>query len=218
MNSPEWVLSQKVLAALVDLNAVSIEAKNHKGVPDISYAGGWIELKYMNDLSEVEKLDKSFTEQQRHWLKTRWELGEECWLLIQVESICEWFLLSGEKAQRLSKSFNGYCEKLPLWDLCDLRGSTYSLDGLSSYLKNHNSQSRMGNLEDCCKELKKFARLTRGRVNRAEEESDRDWKVVRNAAIILEDVWPELIHAIVEFPNQSYYEHELPENHKPHLY
>ena len=227
MNSPEWVLSQKVLTALTGLNAISIEVKNHKGVPDISYAGGWIELKHLNHIDEIGKLNKSFTEQQRHWLKTRWGLGEACWLLIQIEKSNQWFLFSGKKAQDFSeiyredeerRLYSTKIEEFFFWDLHDMCGSMDNLERLSKFLSNYKREP--GSIQECCETLMKLTeKEVDGELGLREKDPGHGWKVIAEAAKTLEGFCPELIHAIVKFPShEGYWDCELPKNHKPHLY
>ena len=51
----EGLLNRRVQQSLVGLDATSIEVSNTRGIPDISYAGGWIELKYMDDDGDLRK-------------------------------------------------------------------------------------------------------------------------------------------------------------------
>lgn len=69
------------------------------GMPDVSYAGGWVELKWLpkwprRDTTRV-RIDH-FTREQRRWLTLRHEAGEDTWLLLQVRR--EWLLMRGPVA------------------------------------------------------------------------------------------------------------------------
>ena len=110
----EALFSRQVIRALSGLDATSIEVNDTRGIPDISYAGGWIELKQYSDSEsepgirdmrrhrewEQRACLSHFTVEQRAWLNERWDLGEDCWLLLRLGHVSNamWFLYDGYTA------------------------------------------------------------------------------------------------------------------------
>lgn len=70
------------------------------GMPDVNYTHGWIELKAM---AEWPKRDTTplrvdhFSKEQRVWLRRRWRMKGNAWLLLEVGTK-EFYLLTGEMA------------------------------------------------------------------------------------------------------------------------
>ena len=68
--------------ALQGLDPVRIEGAS-SGTPDVNYADGWIELKYINSWPKKDLLVRvnHFTVKQRLWLRKRWTVGKVYLLL-----------------------------------------------------------------------------------------------------------------------------------------
>ena len=81
-------------------------------------------------------------------------------------------------------------------------GSMDNLERLSKFLSNYKREP--GSVQECCETLMKLTEKER------EKDPGHGWKVIAQAATTLEDFCPELIHAIVKFPNWGYWECELP--------
>lgn len=84
--------------ALRGLDPVRVENPCHPGTPDINFAEGWIELKKAArwpPKGGVLALPH-FTPQQRIWLRRRFEVGGNVYLLLQVRD--DWLLFRGDKA------------------------------------------------------------------------------------------------------------------------
>lgn len=95
-------MRRKVVRALrdADLDAVAVENPAHPGTPDVNYAGGWIELKYLPAWPAkggVVRI-RHFSKQQRIWLERRRDAGGAAYLLLQVGT--DWLLLDGRDAAR----------------------------------------------------------------------------------------------------------------------
>lgn len=97
-NGFEWMsestMRQRVVRALKRLHAVPVENPAWPGTPDVSYIGGWLELKWLRDWpirkESVVKIEH-FTQQQRVWLMEHHRRGGTCHVLLQCHQ--EWFLL-----------------------------------------------------------------------------------------------------------------------------
>jgi Mesyanzhinovviridae DNA helicase len=94
---------QRVIAALGDLDAHSIENRVGVGTPDVNYVHGWIELKCLPKwparASTPVRLHHDLTQEQRIWLRRRWEAGGEAYVLLQAEH--DWLLFDGPTAARV---------------------------------------------------------------------------------------------------------------------
>lgn len=94
---------QRVVKALRNLDALSVENRVGIGTPDINYTYGWLELKCLKNWPKntniAVKLDHDLTKEQRIWLKRRWAAGGECYVLLQVKR--EFFLFAGPVAAEL---------------------------------------------------------------------------------------------------------------------
>ncbi len=96
----EAVMQKRVMRALKPLHAIHISA-DQGGIPDISYANGWVELKAKGawPLRPPTPLRiPHFTGEQRIFLANRTKAGGVADLLLQVGA--EWFLLHGRLAAR----------------------------------------------------------------------------------------------------------------------
>ncbi len=91
---------RSVIKGLRPIHAVPIESPaTGSGIPDVNFADGWIELKWLRAWpareSTVVHLDH-FTQQQRIWLRKRAAVSPNVWLLLQCRR--EWLLFSGKDA------------------------------------------------------------------------------------------------------------------------
>ncbi len=94
-------MRKRVVNALRDLDAVSVENGCGVGTPDVNFVGGWIELKSMEGWPADEAMPLQvphFTPQQRVWLTRRTRAGGRAWLLLKVAH--DWLLFDGEVAAR----------------------------------------------------------------------------------------------------------------------
>jgi len=94
----------RVCKALRSLNAIAVENPAYPGTPDVNYAEGWLELKWLRrwpDHVHDIVMIPHFTQQQRIWIINRWRVGGEVYLLLQVRT--EWLLFSGEQAYDVGK-------------------------------------------------------------------------------------------------------------------
>ena len=105
---------RKVVRLLKPVDAVSVENRVGIGTPDVNYAEGWIELKWLRRWPKQDVVVKieHFTKQQRIWLRRRWRAGGAAWLLLQVRR--EWLLFDGETAAEVV----GYATRGTLVDRC----------------------------------------------------------------------------------------------------
>jgi hypothetical protein len=88
----------RIVKALRELDAVSVENKVYPGTPDVNFAEGWVELKWLrywprNAEDSVVQI-RHFTPQQRVWLKRRWNRGGQAFLLLQAAQT-DWLLFDG---------------------------------------------------------------------------------------------------------------------------
>ncbi len=78
---------------------ISIENSAYPGTPDVNYADGWIELKSLDRWPPRESSivrPHHLTQQQKVWLRRRWRISHNAWLLLSVGR--EWLLFDGETA------------------------------------------------------------------------------------------------------------------------
>ena len=92
---------QRVIRALKPLHAIPVENPMRPGTPDVNYADGWIELKWLRrwpKRAETEVKIPHFTPWQRRWLEKRHAISKSgaCWLILQVGR--EWMLFTGRDA------------------------------------------------------------------------------------------------------------------------
>ena len=81
------------------LDPVSVENPAHPGTPDLNYADGWLELKWVRSAPinpETPLLLAHFSPQQRVWLLRRWRAGGNVHLLLCCAG--EWMLFDGDVA------------------------------------------------------------------------------------------------------------------------
>lgn len=81
------------------VDAVAVEALTPPGFPDVSYADGLLELKWLPAWParpDTPVRVDHFTREQRLLLRRRWLSGGDAWLLLQVENV--WMLFDGETA------------------------------------------------------------------------------------------------------------------------
>ena len=87
---------------LLHLDPIRIEDAFTKGIPDVNYVHGWIELKALEKVPVRPTTILSvnhFTAQQRIWLDQRWKAGGLAWLLLKA--VDEWLLFDGSTASRI---------------------------------------------------------------------------------------------------------------------
>lgn len=96
----------EVLKMLAPLDPVPIESAlvtaKTQGIPDLNYAGGWIELKWKKSWparAATPLRIPHYTDEQRNWAKRRTAAGEEVWLLLKVRT--EWFLFDCDGSQEV---------------------------------------------------------------------------------------------------------------------
>jgi len=89
----------KVLRALRSVNGIAIENPALPGTPDVNYAEGWIELKWLRHWPSrpgtVVQIEH-FTPQQRVWHIERRLVGGRTWVLLQCRR--DWLLFDGATA------------------------------------------------------------------------------------------------------------------------
>lgn len=82
------------------LDPVSVENSVCPGTPDVNYIGGWLELKYVREPAKTVPVQVyHFSPQQKIWLRNRWHLGGNAYLLLQCAK--KYFLFNGCAAGRL---------------------------------------------------------------------------------------------------------------------
>lgn len=88
----------RMLLTQADAHPISVENRVHPGTPDMSYAGGWIELKKIMKWPIPGRPVRipHFTQQQRIWLRQRCDAGGRAHLLLQVG--LTWMLFWGRDA------------------------------------------------------------------------------------------------------------------------
>lgn len=97
----EATMSRNVCDAIRRLDPQRVENRTvGPGTPDVNYLLGWIENKWLrmwpqNADTHAVKLDHDLEREQRVWLRQRWRMGGDCWVLLQVGR--DWLLFTGEK-------------------------------------------------------------------------------------------------------------------------
>lgn len=85
----ETDLRRAVCKALRSLDAISVENRVYPGTPDVNYAEGWIELKWLRDWPKRPetpvRLEHPLTQEQKIWLTKRWRAGGNAFVLLQVK-------------------------------------------------------------------------------------------------------------------------------------
>lgn len=97
--SSERDMRKRVVRALRSLDAVSIENGVGVGTPDVNFAGGWLELKAIDDWPahpETPVRVDHFRQEQKIWLTRRSLAGEFAGLLLKVGG--DWLLFDGAAA------------------------------------------------------------------------------------------------------------------------
>jgi hypothetical protein len=84
----EKYLRSVVTKMLCSFDAIAVENPLHPGTPDVNYAEGWIELKYLTKWPKTADVlpvkVAHFTPQQRIWLRRRIAKGGKSFLLLKV--------------------------------------------------------------------------------------------------------------------------------------
>ena len=94
----------RVTKALKSLHGFAVENVCLPGTPDVNYAGGGIELKWLKSWPEKEGTPiriPHYTNQQRVFAMKRDKAGEPCWWLLNVEKTNDWLLLDGTVAAQI---------------------------------------------------------------------------------------------------------------------
>lgn len=98
----ESTLRGRVVKMLEPWHAVAVENPAFPGTPDVNYAEGWIELKWVrwwpareDTIVEVDH----YTPQQKVWSRLRWKAGGNMYLLLQVAQ--DYFLFTGDVAPKV---------------------------------------------------------------------------------------------------------------------
>jgi hypothetical protein len=95
----EAQMRRTLVKALKPLHAISIESPiTGIGIPDINYAGGWIECKYMKNwpkgcMTNPVKFHHTLSKEQKIWLYKRAQTGELTLVAAQVAR--SWFFFCG---------------------------------------------------------------------------------------------------------------------------
>jgi hypothetical protein len=88
-----------VIKALKPIGGFAVENSVGPGTPDVSYIGGWIELKWLRDWpkrSDTPVRFPHYTVKQRMWGQRYWDKGGCSWLLLQRRR--EWLLFTAPVA------------------------------------------------------------------------------------------------------------------------
>lgn len=93
-------MRQRVIRALRELDAISVENRCGLGTPDVNYVEGWIECKWLRKWPKrpetVVKLDHELMAGQRAWIKRRAKRDGDVFVLLQCGR--EWLLIEGHYA------------------------------------------------------------------------------------------------------------------------
>jgi hypothetical protein len=95
---PEQQMRLDLVADFKELHMKPIENKVGVGTPDVCYIGGHAELKRILEWPARDGILKPhrYTNAQRIWLKTHWDLGGRAFLVIQIAQ--EWLVFAGPDA------------------------------------------------------------------------------------------------------------------------
>ena len=95
----EKTMRGRVVRGLRILHAIAIENPAGHGTPDVNCSLGWLELKWARRWPRIPGTIfrvKHFNQNQRLWLKKRWDNCRGAWLLLQVGQ--EYLLFDGDVA------------------------------------------------------------------------------------------------------------------------
>ncbi len=96
-------MRSKLVQALRPLDAVPVENPACPGTPDINYAEGWIECKWLRAWPKHPetpvRLDHELMPHQRAWLTRRQVRGGKAWVMLQCGRT--WLLFDGVTAARI---------------------------------------------------------------------------------------------------------------------
>jgi len=93
----ENTMKRTVIKLLRTLHGTSIENGVGIGTPDVAYAGGWLELKCIENWPKRELTPlrlPHFTPQQKVWLVKHSQCGGEAYILLKVAQ--DWLLLGAK--------------------------------------------------------------------------------------------------------------------------
>ena len=101
----ETAMRRRVINALKQLDAISVENSVHPGTPDVNCVGAWIELKQLAGWTKDGHLPAMphYRKEQRIWLRRRWRAGGVALFLLQIGP--EWLLLDGATASYLERGY-----------------------------------------------------------------------------------------------------------------
>lgn len=98
----EAAMRQRIVKELKILHAISVENPINPGTPDINYADGFIECKWLRHWPKREgtivKLLCDLSKEQRLWINLREKAGGIVWVMLQCRR--EWLLFHGETAAK----------------------------------------------------------------------------------------------------------------------
>jgi len=93
-------MRQQLVKALRPLDAVSVENGVGPGIPDINYAEGWIECKWLRNWPKrpdtIVRLSHPLMPNQKAWIARRVAHGGAVWVMLQCRR--EWLLFKGPVA------------------------------------------------------------------------------------------------------------------------
>ena len=93
---------RRVVKALRELHAIAVENPARVGTPDVNYAGGWIELKWLRQWPakpETPVRLPHFTLVQKAWITNRAQAGGNIWVMLQCKK--EWMIWDGPTACKI---------------------------------------------------------------------------------------------------------------------
>ena len=93
--SKMWQYLQPKLKVLHPIRIENV--LSYRGIPDVNYAFGWIELKYIKDYPKRPTTPvriRHYTSLQKNFLCRRLRMGENMFVLLRVKN--DWFLFADE--------------------------------------------------------------------------------------------------------------------------
>lgn len=109
---------QRLIRAIKPLHPIPVENSVRAGTPDVNYAEGWIELKWLRSWPKQTSTPvrlPHFHQGQRQWLKARWRARGLAFLLLQCNK--EWLLFRGPDAAE----YVGNATRHELYSYCLVR-------------------------------------------------------------------------------------------------
>ncbi len=102
-------MRSRVIKLLEPLHGVAVENDACPGTPDVTYVGGWLELKSRDawpKRPETPLRVRHFTQEQRIWLRAECAAGGRAFLLLRVRY--DWLLFWGETAADVLGTDDGW--------------------------------------------------------------------------------------------------------------